>query len=95
MRSQFDQSTPLLLVLFVNHDMLCLHVFLGGGLLFRHGFGEIRNRLEVSGTPMAKASSTAIGLTELFGRGRGSHPTAAPITGNIAIWSYGAEFPRN
>jgi hypothetical protein len=51
-----------------------------GLFTFRHGFTQYRNRLAVSGTATAKASSAAIGLAELSGRGRAEHPGKAPVS---------------
>jgi hypothetical protein len=77
-----------ILAVLMNAYLLCVYVFVGGALLFRHGFLEYRNRLAVSGTPTAKASSVAIGLAELFGRARGQTPSPAPISSCPSVyWS--------
>ena len=55
-------------------------LFIGGAFAFRHGFIEYRNRLTVSGTATAKASSAAIGLAELSGRGYAETVRKAPIS---------------
>jgi hypothetical protein len=61
--------------------------FFFGWLAFRHGFAEYRNRLAVSGTATAKASSAAIGLVELSGRAHVEYPTEAPVTRTLcAMW---------
>jgi hypothetical protein len=78
----------LVLGLLLNPYVLSACGFAGGALLFRHGFIEYRNRLTVSNTPTAKASSAAIGLAELFGWARGGTHTSAPISGKPSIfWS--------
>ena len=55
-------------------------LFAGGFFLFRHGFIQYRNRLAVSGTATAKASSAAIGLAELSGRGHAETTSKAPVS---------------
>jgi hypothetical protein len=63
-------------------------LFIGGVFIFRHGFIQYRNRLAVSGTPTAKASSAAIGLAELSGRGYAERVSNAPITKTPCLfWS--------
>ena len=63
-------------------------LFLGGFFAFRHGFIQYRNRLAVSGTATAKASSAAIGLAELSGRGHAEDVGAAPVTRTPCLfWS--------
>src|SRR5262245_10027393 len=54
-----------ILALLFNDVTLFGWVFIGGFFAFRHGFIEYRNKLAVSGTATAKASSAAIGLAEL------------------------------
>ena len=55
-------------------------LFIGGLFAFRHGFIQYRNRLLVSGTATAKASSAAIGLAELSGRGHSERTSDAPVS---------------
>ena len=63
-------------------------LFAGGLFAFRHGFTEYRNRLAVSGTATAKASSAAIGLAELSGRGHAESVTQAPVSRTPSLfWS--------
>jgi hypothetical protein len=63
-----------------NEVTIYFWLFLAGAFAFRHGFIQYRNRLAVSGTATAKASSAAIGLAELTGRGFAERVSAAPIT---------------
>jgi hypothetical protein len=63
-------------------------LFVGGFFAFRHGFIQYRNRLAVSGTPTAKASSAAIGLAELAGRGHADEVSDAPVSRTPCLfWS--------
>jgi hypothetical protein len=63
-------------------------LFAGGFLAFRHGFIQYRNRLAVSGTATAKASSAAIGLAELSGRGHADDAGRAPVSETTCLfWS--------
>jgi hypothetical protein len=63
-------------------------LFAAGFFAFRHGFTQYRNRLAVSGTATAKASSAAIGLAELSGRGLADQPGSAPISRTPCLfWS--------
>jgi hypothetical protein len=63
-------------------------LFIGGVFTFRHGFIQYRNRLAVSGTATAKASSAAIGLAELSGRGYAERVSDAPISKTPCLfWS--------
>lgn len=55
-------------------------LFIAGFFAFRHGFIQYRDRLAVSGTATAKASSAAIGLAELSGRGYADDVRDAPVT---------------
>jgi hypothetical protein len=55
-------------------------LFVGGFFAFRHGFLQYRSRLAVSGTATAKASSAAIGLAELTGRGSAVDVREAPVS---------------
>src|SRR5262245_17801591 len=55
-------------------------LFVGGFFAFRHGFTQYRNKLAVSGTATAKASSAAIGLAELTGRGSAADVRDAPVS---------------
>ena len=83
---------PLLVVvlifgLFFNAYTIHLTFFVFGLLAFLHGFAEYRNRLSVTGTATATASSAAIGLVELSGRGYVDSPSEAPVTGKTcAYW---------
>ena len=70
----------LLLGLFFNAYTIHLTLFVLGLLAFLHGFTEYRNRLSVTGTATATASSAAIGLVELSGRGYVDNPSDAPVT---------------
>jgi hypothetical protein len=73
--------------LLFNGITIFFWLFLGGALAFRHGFVQYRNRLAVSGTATAKATSAAIGLAELSGRGV-AHAREAPVTGIPSLfWS--------
>lgn len=66
--------------------------FIGGAFAFRHGFIEYRNKLAVSGTATAKASSAAIGLAELVGRGSADDVRDSPITKTPCLfWSVEVE----
>ena len=71
--------------LLFNEVTIFFWMFLAGGLAFRHGFIQYRNRLAMSGTATAKATSAAIGLAELSGRGLGS-TREAPITGTPCLF---------
>jgi hypothetical protein len=63
-------------------------LFAGGFFAFRHGFTEYRNRLAVSGTATARASSAAIGLAELSGRGHADDASPAPVSRTPSLfWS--------
>ena len=63
-------------------------LFAGGVFAFRHGFLQYRNRLAVSGTATAKASSAAIGLSELSGLGHAGNPSNAPVSKSACLfWS--------
>jgi hypothetical protein len=63
-------------------------LFAGGFLGFRHGFIQYRNRLAVRGTATAKASSAAIGLSELSGLGHAESPSDAPVSKAACLfWS--------
>ena len=63
-------------------------LFVAGVFAFRHGFIEYRNRLAVSGTATAKASSAAIGLRELSGRGHADQTSPAPVSETPCLfWS--------
>src|SRR4030095_9366821 len=63
-------------------------LFAAGVFIFRHGFIQYRNRLAVSGTATAKASSAAIGLAELSGRGYAERVSDAPISKTPCLfWS--------
>lgn len=66
--------------LIFNAATLPLWLFFAGFFAFRQGFTEYRNRLMVSGTATAKASSAAIGLAELSGRGYASDVRDAPVS---------------
>jgi hypothetical protein len=62
--------------------------FIAGFCAFRHGFIEYRNKLTVSGTATAKASSAAIGLAELVGRGSSADVRDAPVSKTPCLfWS--------
>jgi hypothetical protein len=88
----FFAVSPLLVVLlifalFFNAVTIHLTLFAFGLLAFLHGFTEYRNRLSVSGTATATASSAAIGLVELSGRAYVENPTEAPVTKTLcASW---------
>lgn len=71
--------------LLFNGITIFFWLFLAGFLSFRHGFIQYRNRLAVSGTATAKATSAAIGLAELSGRGHAA-ASAAPITGTPCLF---------
>jgi hypothetical protein len=71
--------------LLFNEITIFFWMFLAGFLSFRHGFIQYRNRLAVSGTATAKATSAAIGLAELSGRGHAAG-SAAPITGTPCLF---------
>jgi hypothetical protein len=60
-------------------------LFIAGAVWFRHGFIQYRNRLAVSGTATAKATSAAIGLAELSGRGH-AQASEAPVTGTACLF---------
>jgi hypothetical protein len=63
-------------------------LFIAGFFAFRHGFIQYRNRLAVSGTATAKASSAAIGLAELAGRGHADDVSTAPVSRTPCLfWS--------
>jgi hypothetical protein len=63
-------------------------LFVAGFCAFRHRFTQYRNRLAVSGTATAKASSAAIGLTELSGRGHAEQISPAPVSETPCLfWS--------
>jgi hypothetical protein len=63
-------------------------LFGAGFFSFRHGFIQYRNRLAVSGTATAKASSAAIGLAELSGRGHSEQTGRAPVSKTSCLfWS--------
>jgi len=73
--------------LFFNAYSIHLTFFVFGMLAFLHGFTEYRNRLAVRGTATATASSAAIGLVELSGRGCVENPSEAPVTKTpCAFW---------
>lgn len=73
--------------LFFNAYTIHLTFFVFGLLAFLHGFTEYRNRLSVRGTATATASSAAIGLVELSGRGYADLPSEAPVTKTLcAFW---------
>src|SRR5438045_2286922 len=77
----------LIFSLFFNRYTIGPIFFFFGWLAFRHGFTEYRNRLAISGTATATASSAAIGLVELSGRGYAENPSEAPITKKLcAFW---------
>jgi hypothetical protein len=61
-------------------------MFVAGAVVFRQGFLEYRNRLAVGGTATAKASSAAIGLAELSGRGYAGSPRPAPVTETPSVF---------
>lgn len=71
--------------LLFNEITIFFWIFLGGFLSFRHGFIQYRNRLAVSGTATAKATSAAIGLAELSGRGHAA-AREAPISGTPCLF---------
>jgi hypothetical protein len=72
---------------FFNAYTIHLTIFAFGLLAFLHGFTEYRNRLAARGTATATASSAAIGLVELSGRGYVEHPSEAPVTKTpCAFW---------
>ena len=71
--------------LLFNEVTIFFWMFLAGGLAFRHGFIQYRNRLAMSGTATAKATAAALGLAELSGRGLGS-TREAPITGTPCLF---------
>ena len=67
-------------------------LFAAGFFLFRHGFLQYRNRLAVSGTATARASSAAIGLAELTGRGVAENTRKAPVSETPCLfWSVDLE----
>lgn len=70
-----------------NEATLPLWLFFAGFFAFRQGFTEYRNRLMVSGTATARASSAAIGLAELSGRGYASDARDAPVTQTPCLFS--------
>jgi hypothetical protein len=73
--------------LFFNQFSIHLTMFVAGLAAFLHGFTEYRSRLSVSGTATATASSAAIGLVELCGRGYAENPSEAPVTNTpCAFW---------
>lgn len=72
--------------LFFNAYTIHLTFFVFGLLAFLHGFTEYRNRLSVRGTATATASSAAIGLVELSGRGYADNPSEAPVTRTPCAW---------
>jgi hypothetical protein len=74
--------------LLFNEVTIFAWLFIGGFFAFRHGFIEYRNKLAVSGTATAKASSAAIGLAELLGRGSAADVKEAPVSRTPCLfWS--------
>ena len=74
--------------LVVNGVTIFGWLFAGGFFAFRHGFTQYRNKLAVSGTATAKASSAAIGLAELTGRGSAVDVSDAPVSKTACLfWS--------
>jgi hypothetical protein len=71
--------------LLFNEITIFFWLFIAGLLSFRHGFIRYRNRLAVSGTATAKATSAAIGLAELSGRGS-ARTSEAPISGTPCLF---------
>lgn len=82
--------------LLFNDVTLFVWVFVGGFFAFRHGFIEYRNKLAVTGTATAKASSAAIGLAELRGRGFAEDAGVAAVSQTKCLfWSVEVEQWQN
>ena len=85
-------AVALIFGLLFNAVTIHLTIFVCGLLAFFHGFTEYRNRLAARGTATATASSAAIGLVELSGRGYAEYPSEAAVTKRLcAYWKVEVE----
>ena len=69
-----------------NRGTILGWMFVAGSRGFRQGFIEYLNRRAVSGTATATATSAAIGLAELCGRGYAPDATEAPVTQTCCVF---------
>ena len=76
----------ILLMLLLSPVFLFPAGFALGAWLFRGGLSGLRDAISVANTPTARVSSAAIGLVELEGLAKTSHPSPAAVTGRPSVW---------